>query len=288
MKNIIQHVKNNDNIETPFANHIPIFTNQYNHESNSFFKFIQYTFYGIALISLCLTLWLSIRLRNLSKLIIIATAVHPQITSTSAMPLSSSLQSKQAIIQYYVIPSTEIYIICACALALSLILFFILCKQVLKKKAFLCKPMEFFQSSYRTTETEVLLELVAQNQYVVLHIINIPTHTSLITLQDTSLTLHAFIPNCYTSFIRINWNETKLMARLFNRQTDVTLPELINVPYTVKKLTQTIANHPDVQTNILIGQNGRYTYFPTRLTKTRYKRRQDETELQESTVSESL
>ena len=111
-----------------------------------------------------------------------------------------------------------------------------------------------------TIHTDILLELTTQTKTITLHILTIPTHHSLISFEDCSVTLHSIIQNCFSAYLRLNWNNSKI--KVIDKPFNTTLPDLIPIPITLAKIAKSAIKNPNLYTALWIGMHGRYYAHP--------------------------
>jgi hypothetical protein len=187
-------------------------------------------------------------------------ATNNPIVTTQAFIIKSDLQveQKEVTINYIEFPTTAFTIICLILTFITTVLLFAILIRLIKRKAYLCKPMKYFTSSFATTHTNILLEITSYKQSVVLHLTRIPVHYSQCIINNASITLYNIMNNCCNTHLRVNWNATNI--EVTNKFSNIPLPEFIPIPFTCINLTSKILNNPNININLLLGTNGVYIY----------------------------
>ena len=79
------------------------------------------------------------------------------------------------------------------------------------------------------------------------------------------------IKNCFTSYIRLNWNKTTLSIK--GKFAKITLPDLIPAFILNKKITQQTIYDPHLFATLWIGMHSKYHAIPISIT---YKAEREE------------
>jgi len=132
----------------------------------------------------------------------------------------------------------------------------LLVRQLYKQRVSLCKPMQYFYNPSASLSTDILMEVTSATHSVVLHVLTVATHYTHVHLENPTVTIHSIITGCCTHYLRLDWHHTTLsIPQRFN---NITLPDLLPIPVTVRHLTHNIITDTNLHINILLGTNGVY------------------------------
>ena len=238
-----------------------VFDKQSYSNSSTLSNIIHYIFHAFTIILIATIVILFLRVRHLTTLIL-ATTAHTAIPLTDAFVLTPQLPNKQVTVNYIEFPATAFYIGCFILTFIMFIMLIFFLNSLKRYKEFLFAPMKYFFNRKSLLHTDILLECCSQTQMVILHLTTIPAHHSQLVIENPTLLIHNLISNCCSSYLRLNWNTTKLSIP--GKFSNIALPEFLHIPMTCVNLTKQIVNDPSLNLTLLVGSNG--YYHPTSVT----------------------
>ena len=231
----------------------------------SWIHYIHITFNFLVIVVIITIVIIIVRLHNISHLLILM-SVNSQFKLNHALSIPSPIQNKQISINYIEFPTSEFYIGSSILISLIILAIILLITQLHKKRKYLCKPFRYFSSP--RIQTHILIELMSPKGSVMLEVTKLPCHLTQIQITNPSITLHSFIGGYCQTYLRVNWHATTLA--ITHKFSNIMLPELIPVPWSLKALTTHITNDNNLKMFIFVGSSGIYQSY-----KTNHSPRQD-------------
>ena len=218
---------------------------------------ITYTFYALNILCIIFIVLLFIRMQHLTRLMMTLTLTTSAIPRVNTFTLNHDLPQTETIsVNYIQLPATAIYYAATAIAIVSILLILSSFRQCIKRII----KWQTYMHLDPATHTEILLEFTTHTQTIALHILTIPTHYSLVTLENCSVTLYNLIQNCCTAYIRINWDATTLAVK--GKFNNIRLPDVIPIPITLIGTTKQIIYDANLHMTIWIGMQGRYHIVP--------------------------